>query len=123
MQRLSMPKLLPQRLAVAVQVLRHVEMVFQTNGLQSLRQSVREGRNNVCGMREMLFQSEELQSMWHSVKDTNHFEAFEGRRRAALARGRRGTFWERILAYLSVFQRILACSSVSQHILASPSLS
>ena len=50
LQRLSMPKLLPQRLAVAVQVLRHVEMVFQTKGLQSLRQSVREGRNNVRGM-------------------------------------------------------------------------
>ena len=61
--------------------------------------------------------------MWHNVKDTNHFEAFEGSRRAALAGGRRGTFWERILAYLSLFQRILACSSVSQHILASPSLS
>ena len=118
-----MPKLLPQRLAVTVQVSQHVELVFQTNGLQSLRQSVREGRNNVCGMREMLFQSEELQSMWHSVKDTNHFEAYEGRRRAALARGRRGTFWERILAYLGVSQRILACPSVSQRSLASPSLS
>ena len=79
-------------LAVTVQVSQHVELVFQTNGLQSLRQSVREGRNNVRGMREMLFQSEELQSMWHSVKDANHFEAFEGRRRAALARGRRGPF-------------------------------
>ena len=118
-----MPKLLPQRLAVTVQVLRHVEMVFQTKGLQSLRQSVREGRNNVRGMWEMVFQSEELQSMWHSVNDTNHFEAFEGRRRAALARGRRGTFWERILAYPSVSQRILACPSVFQRILASPSLS
>ena len=116
MQRLSMPKLLPQRLAVAVQVLRHVEMVFQTKGLQSLRQSVREGRNNVCGMREMLFQSEELQSMWHSVKDTNHFEAFEDRRRAALARGRRGPFG-------SVSQRNLACPSVSQRVLAYPSVS
>ena len=61
--------------------------------------------------------------MWHSVKDTNHFEAFEGRRRAALARGRRETFWERILAYLSMFQRILAYPSVFQRILASPSLS
>ena len=118
-----MPKLLPQRIAVAVQVLRHVEMVLQTKALQSLRQSVREGRNNVRGMWEMVFQSEELQSMWHSVKDTNHFEAFEGRRRAALARRRRGTFWERILAYLGVSQRILACPSVSQRSLASPSLS
>ena len=50
LQRLSMPKLLPQRLAVAVQVLRYVEMVFQTKGLQSMRQSVREGRNNFRGM-------------------------------------------------------------------------
>ena len=59
------------------------EMVFQSEGLQSLWQSVRQGRNTFRGMWEMVFQSKELQSMWQSVEDANNFEAVEGRRRAA----------------------------------------
>ena len=81
-----MPKLLPQRLAVAVQVLRHVEMVFQSEGLQSLWQSVRQGRTNFRGMCEMVFQSEELQSMWQSVersRQEHDCEAVADMRRAA----------------------------------------
>ena len=46
-------------------------------------------RQNFCGVWEMVFQSEELQSMWQSVDDANIFEAFEGRRRAGGAGGRR----------------------------------
>ena len=42
-------------------------MVFQSEGLQSLWQSVRQGRNTFRGMWEMVFQSKELQSMWQSV--------------------------------------------------------
>ena len=57
-------------------------MVFQSEGLQSLWQSVRQGRNTFHGMWEMVFQSKELQRMWQSVEE-NNFEAVEGRRRAA----------------------------------------
>ena len=89
MQRLSIPKLVAHWLAVARQVSRHVEMVFQSEGLQSLWQSVRQGRNTFRGMWEMVFQSKELQSMWQSVEDANNFEAVEGRRRAGITGGRR----------------------------------
>ena len=78
-----MPKLVAECLEVALQVSRHLEIVFQSEGLQSLWQSVRQGRNTFRGMWEMVFQSKELQSMWQSVEDANNFEAVEGRRRAA----------------------------------------
>ena len=45
-------------------------------------------------MWEMVFQSEELQNMCRCVEDTNHFETFEGRRRAGVAGAFLGTFWE-----------------------------
>ena len=67
MQRLSMPKLVAQCLVVAPQVSQHVEMVFQSEGVQSLWQSVRQGRKNFRGMWEMVLQSEELRSMWQST--------------------------------------------------------
>ena len=88
-QRLSMPKLVAECLEMALQVSRHLEIVFQSEGLQRPWQSVRQGRTNFRGMCEMVFQSEELQSMWQSVDDANIFEAFEGRRRAGGAGGRR----------------------------------
>ena len=80
-QRLSMPKLVAECLEMALQVSRHLEIVFQSEGLQSPWQSVRQGRTNFRGMCEMVFQSEELQSMWQSVDDTNNFEAVAGGRR------------------------------------------
>ena len=84
-----MPKLVAECLEMALQFSRHLEIVFQSEGLQSPWQSVRQGRTNFRGMCEMVFQSEELQSMWQSVDDANIFEAFEGRRRAGGAGGRR----------------------------------
>ena len=62
-----MPELVAQYLVVAPLVSQHVEMVFQSEGLQSLWQSVRQGRKNFRGMWEMVFQSEELRSMWQST--------------------------------------------------------
>ena len=46
---------------------RHVGVVFQNEDLQSMWQSVEQGRKNFRGMWEMLFQSEELRSMWQST--------------------------------------------------------
>ena len=110
-----MPKLVAECLEVALQVSRHLEIVFQSEGLQSPWQSVRQGRTNFRGMCEMVFQSEELQSMRQSVDDTTHFEAFEGRRRAGGAGGRRMACTSENLAGVSCSAccGTLACSGAT----------
>ena len=75
----------------------HLEVVFHNEELQSMWQSVWQGRYS---MRSSGTMSKRV------MKNTNKFEVVAGGRRAA------GVSW-RILAYPSVSQRILVYSNVS----------